>query len=290
MARPLPLPDPHRSGSNGNHPVRSASAGPLQLHPTPSEDIQGSIDNLELLAENGRAAADLADGLNVLDDGRARAEAAELELLHSENGQLRALCHELEQALQEAAQQINPDLEQQIREYDAVLEEKNEMISQLHQRLHETQTALEETQSSAARAAPTPRQNQGTPPCEEELLALSEGLERERKQLQEDEQTLMEQMREMEVGMARERAEIARQRNDLQRLQSEIRHELERLERNGAVQSKIDGLKSRLQHATARRGAAPGSKPSGPAPQGATPAAPPRKEGLMGRLFGRGGE
>ncbi len=99
----------------------------------------------------------------------------------------------------------------------------------------------------------------GPAPREDELLALSEELERERRQLQEDELTLMEQMREMEIGMAKERAELARQRNDLQRLQGEIRHELERLERNGALQSKIEGLKSKLQDATTRRGAAPGS-------------------------------
>lgn len=288
MARPLPLPDPHRSGLNGNHHGRSASAGPFQIHPPPPEDAPCAIDNLELLAEEGRS-ADRAGGLTVLDDGRARAEAAEREHLRTENAQLRALCYELEQALQEAAQQFNPDLEQQIREYEAILEEKNELIRQLHQQLQETQAALEETKSNGDRAASS-RQNQGAPPCEDELLALSEELERERRQLQEDEQTLMEQMREMEVGMARERAEIARQRNDLQRLQSEIRHELERLERNGAVQSKIEGLKSRLQDATARRGAAPGSKPASPKPPVAPPAAPSRKEGLMGRLFGRGGE
>jgi chromosome segregation ATPase len=125
-------------------------------------------------------------------------------------------------------------------------------------------------------------------------LALSEELERERRKLQEDEQTLMEQMREMEVGMAKERAELARQRNDLQRLQGEIRHELERLEKSGAIQSKIEGLKNKLQDATTRRGAAHGAAvhPSAqPVAQPATPAAeaqqaPAKKDSLMGRLFG----
>ena len=68
--------------------------------------------------------------------------------------------------------------------------------------------------------------NTGPAPCEDDLLALSEELERDRRQIQEDEQALMQQMREMEVSMARERAEMARQRNDMQRLQSEIRHEI----------------------------------------------------------------
>jgi hypothetical protein len=100
----------------------------------------------------------------------------------------------------------------------------------------------------------------------------------------------MEQMREMEVGMAKERAEMARQRNDLQRLQGEIRHELERLEKSGAMQSKIDGLKSKLHDATTRRGASRGSAAgapgaaTGPAP--AAEAAPARRDSFMGRLFG----
>lgn len=260
MARPLPLPDQHRSGTNGNLSGRPAPAGPLHLHSAVVEETQPPED--------------IAAGATTL-------ASAEIEHLQAENEQLRALCQELEQALQEATQHLQPDLEQQIREYDAVLEEKNEMIRQLHQQLHEAQAALEAKVSQPA--PPPPRQHQGPAPCEDELLALSEELERERRQLQEDEHTLMEQMREMEVGMARERAELARQRNDLQRLQAEIRHDLERLERNGAVQSKIENLKIKLQDATARRGAAPG--PTGASGQSAAPA---RKEGLMGRLFGQG--
>jgi chromosome segregation ATPase len=221
-----------------------------------------------------------AEGISAA--GAATLAPAEVEHLQAENEQLRALCQELEQALQEATQHLQPDLEQQIREYDAVLEEKNEMIRQLHQQMQEAQAALEAKASQLA--LPPPRQHQGPVPCEDELLALSEELERERRQLQEDEQTLMQQMREMEVGMARERAELARQRNDLQRLQAEIRHDLERLERNGAVQSKIENLKIKLQDATARRGAAPG--PTGASSGQAS--SPGRKEGLMGRLFGQG--
>jgi chromosome segregation ATPase len=256
MVRPLPLPDPHRSGTNGNPLGRPSSTGPFHLSPVAVDETSGLIDNLELLADDSRT--------------RNAADAAEMEHLRGENAQLHALCRELEQALQEAAQQYSPDLGQQVREYESVLEGKNDKIRQLHQQLQELQAALEEAEERARQAVPPSRQ-QAIVPREDELLTLSEELERERRQLQEDEQALMEQMREMEVGMARERAELARQRNDLQRLQSEIRHDLERLERNGAVHSKIEDLKNRLQDATARRGAAPS-----------------RKDGLMGRLFGRG--
>ena len=121
------------------------------------------------------------------------------------------------------------------------------------------------------------------------MLQLSEDLERERRQLQEDEQALMEQMRQMEMTMARERAEMARQRNDLQRLYGEIRHEMERLERNGALQTKMDELKAKLQDVQNRRGASPGAgKATTPTPANGSPtaAAPPKKDGFMGRLFG----
>jgi chromosome segregation ATPase len=159
------------------------------------------------------------------------------------------------------------------------------MIRQQHEQLQELQAVVAEMECQPG-SRPT---NSGPAPREDDLLALSEELERDRRQIQEDEQALMQQMREMEVSMARERAEMARQRNDMQRLQSEIRHELERLERNGALQSKIEGLKNKLSDATTRRGSAPAAasgQPMQPAAP-ASPAAPSRKEGLMGRLFGR---
>jgi chromosome segregation ATPase len=264
MARPLPLTDSRRNGTSSAHGAHSTSLEPLHLHSSSEDEIQEPTD-------------------------RPQVAKAELDLIRAENSQLRALCQELEQALQEAAQQLRPDLDQQIQEYEAVLEEKNEMIGRLHQQAQELQAALgSATTGSAAPAAPSGAEQQGKLPSEAELLALSEQLERERRQLQEDEQTLMDQMREMEVSMARERAELARQRNDMQRLQNEVRHELERLERDGGIQSKIEDLRNKLQDVTARRGAPPasGNKSS----TTASPASPSRKEGLMGRLFKRGND
>jgi predicted nucleic acid-binding Zn-ribbon protein len=285
MARPLPLSETIRGRTNGSHAGRPGTAGPIHLHPDPVEEGQGPIDCLEMLDE----------GRTRYSEPQAKpsaADFAELEHVRAENVQLRALCQELEQALQEAAQQIRPDLEQQVHDYEAVVEEKNDMIRQLHQQIQELQAALEEAEARTGQPAPAPVPvHQGETPSEAELLALSEELERERRQLQEDEQSLMEQMREMEVSMARERAEMARQRNDLQRLQGEIRHELERLERDGGVQSKIDSLRSKLHDVTARRGAAPmpSANKSAPPPSQANA---PRKEGLMGlgRFFKRGND
>jgi predicted nucleic acid-binding Zn-ribbon protein len=261
MARPLPLTDSQRNGTNGFHGARTAPLESLHLHSSSEDEIREVAD-------------------------RTDSAAADLELVRAENAQLRALCQELEQALQEAAQQLRPDLEQQVREYDAVLEEKNELIGRLHQQVQELQAALESAKASPAPAVPSSTEP-GKLPSEAELLALSEQLERERKQLQDDEQTLMDQMREMEVSMARERAELARQRNDMQRLQNEVRHELERLERDGGIQSKIEELRNKLQDVTARRGAPPAS---GNKAATTASASPSRKEGLMGRLFKRGSD
>src|SRR5262249_14834059 len=154
-------------------------------------------------------------------DNAVASAPPEVDALREENAQLRALCGELEQALQEATQHTGEAAiyEERIRDYEALLEEKSETIRGLHQQLQDAQAALEDQGSRPARP-------QGPVPREDELLALSEDLERERRQLQEDEQSLMEQMRQMELSMAKERAEMARQRNDLQRLYGEIRHEL----------------------------------------------------------------
>jgi chromosome segregation ATPase len=274
MARPLSVPESQRGGSNGR--------------PSSTE-----INLTELAADPARRTKSRPDVVHDQHQGEER--------LRAENAELRALCYELEQALQEASQPNSGDGTAQLREYESMLEEKTETIRNLHQQLQETQAALAEVETQASQAIESvqsgqaPQRPAGPVPREEELLALSEELERERRQLQEDEQTLMEQMREMECGMAKERAEMARQRNDLQRLQGEIRHELERLEKSGAIQSKIEGLKNKLQDATTRRGAAHGAvvHPSAvPVNQAATQAAdgaqqaPAKKDSLMGRLFG----
>jgi chromosome segregation ATPase len=226
-----------------------------------------------------------------LDDAPSSASATssdELEQLRQENDQLRTLCADLEAALHEATQG-NPDLaayDERLREYETLIDEKNDTIRRLHQQLEEAEAAQqrEDVPTSARRTA-------GPLPQEDELLRLSEELEAERRQLQEDEATLMEQMRQMEMSMAKERAEMARQRNDLQRLNGEIRHELERLEKNGALQSKMDELKEKLKDASTRKGAAP--TPVGkPASSAALPNAntqPPSGKpasGILGRFLG----
>lgn len=258
MARPLPAPSSTPGGFNGSTNGRSSAAAVLHAEAS------------EIPAE---AEADEAPD-----------EAQELEQLREENAQLRSLCLELEQALHESATRGPGSGDERVTEYEALLDEKTELIRQQAEQLQQLQAEAEAKHS----ARPS---NGGPAPREDDLLALSEELERERRQLQEDEQSLMQQMREMEVSMAKERAEMARQRNDMQRLNGEIRHELERLERNGALQSKIEGLKSKLTDATTRRGsahAAPTMQPTQSIAAAPTPPPPVKKEGLLGRLFGGG--
>src|SRR5262245_53270520 len=127
-----------------------------------------------------------------VDDHSSQELLVELDNLRSENSQLRQLCGELEQALQEATSG-GPDVtayEEKMRDYEALLEQKSDSIRQMHQQLQDAQAALEE----AGNRPPAGRRT-GPAPAEDELLQLSEDLERERRQLQEDEQPLMEQMR-----------------------------------------------------------------------------------------------
>jgi chromosome segregation ATPase len=243
-----------------------------------------------------------AGGMTSVLKSKTRAEVdadllAELDSLRAENGQLRSLCVELEQALQESSQFSNQDdseMEARYRELESLVEQKSETIRQQHQEIQRSQSLVAELENQLANIVSARPTYSGPAPREDELMRLAEELERERRQLQEDEQTLMEQMREMEMGLARERAEIARQRNDLQRLQVDITHELDRLEKSGAVQNKIDLLKARLQDASTRRGMAPGSNNSQRAAQQSNDPAPEEKPapsrgtGIFGRLFGGG--
>jgi chromosome segregation ATPase len=215
-----------------------------------------------------------------------------IETLKEENESLRGIVAELRQMLEEGGGGGGGDAEafaEREREYEAMLDEKTEIIRQVHAKMHELEKELEAKKN----IVPTPDR--------EELLALSDELERERcqleqerrqhesdaNQLREDEESMMRQMREMELQMAKERAELARQRNELQRLHSEIRHELELAQRDAAVNERLKLLQRR--HKEVEEGTA-GGPPGGPKTAGPKP--PPTKKesgsgmSIMKRLFG----
>jgi len=170
-------------------------------------------------------------------DPATSGDAAEMEHLRLENAELR-------QNLENAQSQGNQAALDRQKEYEGLLEEKSELIRNLHLKIQELE----------AQKQPAPQT-----PKEEELLALSEELERERcqlhqerreieeerRQLREDEESMTKQMRDMEVQMARERADFARQRSELNRVSEEIRREMENIERNGLLNQRLGQLRQR---------------------------------------------
>lgn len=217
-----------------------------------------------------------------------------IETLKEENESLRGIVAELRQMLEESGGKQGGGEEafaEREREYEAMLDEKTEIIQKLHTRIQD----LEKQLSEKAAIVPTPDR--------EELLALSDELERERcqleqerrtlesdqQQLREDEESMMRQMREMELQMAKERAELARQRNELQRLHSEIRHELELAQRDAAVNERLKLLQRR--HKEVEEGSQTPGGETKPIPK-----TPPTKKdsgsgsgmSIIKRLFGGG--
>jgi chromosome segregation ATPase len=250
MARPIPV-DPlhHRNGNNGTHGLLNRVA---------------ECEASRLSAGEGPMSADTESWQD-----KPGFDAA---ALIRENEQLREQMAEMERLLNGLKQEAEQALANQQREYENLLEEKSELIRSLHRKLHELQER-----------PPNPT----SAPREEELLALSEELERDRAQLKEDEAALMEQMGQMEVQMSRERAELARQRSELQRLQNEIRHELERASRDAALRERLAPLQRRQQEMNRRSGP---SHESVPVPE--EKALPPRNDncprdsGIFRRIFG----
>jgi DNA repair exonuclease SbcCD ATPase subunit len=218
----------------------------------------------------------------------------ELEGLRAENNELRSIIAELRQLVDEAATKGEETWAERQKEYESLLDEKTETI----------RVQAEKIQELENRPPPGP-----ATPKEEELLAMSEELERERCQMQqerrqleedrnqlaEDEQTMTQQMREMEVQMAKERADMARQKTELQRIHDEIHHELEKIERNGQLNQRLGQLRQRYQEVSARSGS---TGESSGAMQSLPPADEPeppktdlkkRDSGLLRRFFGQGG-
>ena len=279
MALPISPADAHRNGAPPT-PDRRPSIREDALRAAGLE-ILADDDRLQTelgrLADESRKVREELEGQ--LDATASTPGAEALERLRTENerlshkvGELELICEEMqkEQAAWESRQ----------REYEGLLEEKSEVIRELHRRLHE--------QPERAAAG-------GAAPREEELIALSEELERERRQLKDDEETLMQQMRQMEVQMSRERAEMARQRNEFQRLQNDVRHELELAARDATLRDRLAPLQRRHGEMVNRTGGGPRTAAQETAPaavaepepiQEATPRSARKDSSLFRRLFG----
>jgi chromosome segregation ATPase len=246
-------------------------AAGLELLPD-DDNLQAALGKL---ADETRKVREELEGQ--LDATASTPGAEELERLRSENGELSRRVEDLERICEEM-QKEQTAWESRQREYEGILEEKSEVIRELHRKLHEQ-----------PERGPT-----GATPREEELIALSEELERERRQLKDDEEALMQQMRQMEVQMSRERAEMARQRNEFQRLQNDVRHELELAQRDATLRDRLAPLQRRHGEMMNRAGG-PRPQLQEQAPQGRELGAEmdqldesgqKKESGLFRRLFG----
>ena len=282
MAKAIPNPEPQRPAGGPSGPGDWDDPLARELAGFPGGSHQG-VDPLSSVG------------------GAPAVDPLEVEGLRAENTELRSIIAELRQLVDEAATKGEETWAERQKEYETLLDEKTVTI----------QTMAEKVQELESRPPPGP-----PTPKEEELLAMSEELERERctlqqerrqveedrNQLAEDEQSMTQQMREMEVQMAKERADMARQKTELQRLHDEIRHELEKIERNGQLNQRLGQLRQRYQEVSARTGGS-GETPAGGI-AGISPAAPaapaqpaakgepvPKKKdsGLLRRFFGQGG-
>ncbi len=300
MAKAIPNPERSSNGTNHQqllHDFHEERAG-RRLQPSNGTP---HLSNLEFWGEENPLASgaeelaaqdpELLKTLGISPAGAADAPASEADALLAENVELREIIADLKAQLEGTEQRIGAQFADRNKEYDQLLDEKSQMIRDLHLQIQE----LEQQPTVPA----TPK--------EEELLALSEELERERCQLQqerraleeerkqftEDEQIMTQQMREMEVQMARERADFARQRSELNRIQDEIRRELENIERNGLLNQRLGQLRQRSAEVSVAKGsgqyhqAAEGENADPNAPETANGQPEPRRrESFLGRLFG----
>jgi hypothetical protein len=205
----------------------------------------------------------------------------QVDSLRGENARLRTTVKELEAAIEELEHTSQSATGSRLKELEAIVEQKDEVIRELHQRLNGGAAPESEEVMEKGVTVSALRER------EEEMLALSEDLERERKQLGEDEKALMQQMREMEIQMSRERAEVARQRNEVQRLHNELSHELELAQRDAGLRERLAPLARRQQESSSRRGTPQKNDQGGPAPQGGAKSQDEGGGGFLGRLFGR---
>jgi hypothetical protein len=298
MVKSIPNPDVPANGTTAKHLMPETSENPGLRNGQGS----GSSGYLNLWESDRQGLAgedpELLKTLGINPAGPV--DNPELEQYRHENGELRSIIAELHDQLEAYRQQeqagLQDRLQDRLKEYESLLEEKSELIRTLHLKVQELE------------ARPLVPQT----PKEEELLALSEELDRERcqlqqerrqleeerKQLADDEELMTKQMRDMEVQMARERADFARQRIELNRIYEEIRRELDNVERNGLLNQRLGQLRQRFQDvANGHSGPNPGlrsasrpavSIPETPPAEGAAPTEEPakRRESFLGRLFG----
>jgi hypothetical protein len=158
----------------------------------------------------------------------------ELQALRKENEQLRLALATSDDAAGASGPQAATEEVQRLRDEVALLSnllrEKDALVEELQQRLVPTvprsRSDLENYEAEL---------NDFRKQLEEDRLKVGE----EREQQRQHRQELDEATREMEMEMSRERAELARERTRLERLRSDVRIELERIQRDAEVHNRL---------------------------------------------------
>lgn len=312
MAKAIPNPESPRTGGSPGQRSLSPHEHSLKHGGLPEPSALDAWGTDDLMPREGEDLGSEPQGLlsprepSGLEPAGGEIDAGADPRLLNENLELRGIIADLQQELEAAHSKSEHEWTERQKEYENLLDEKTDTIRSLHLKLQEYQELHEKLQRP-----PTPK--------EEELLAMSEDLERERcqlqqerrevdeekRQLKEENDSSMEDARRMEMQMARERADLARQKNELQRLNEEIRQELDRLERDRGLSDRLQQLRHR--HLEAMKGKSsmmgpPQSKPN-PSPKtqlsidldseaGKAAEDDPKKKkdsGLFRRMFGQGG-
>ncbi|MFN4260035.1 MAG: hypothetical protein ACK4RK_12135 [Gemmataceae bacterium] len=286
----------------------STSHARLGLEESPRNDWEKSMhqEGRTITTSNNEGHADLNPAI-----------VEEFTRLRAENEELRGLVQELQQILEESESRDRDTWTDREREFEQLLDERQnawlererefeELLADKSETIRQQFIKIQTLEAELANAGGSGGGG-GLNVTEQDLLDLSDELERERcqmaqerralederRQFKEDEEAMMRQMREMEVQMARERAEMARQRNELQRLHSEIRHELELAQRDATLNERLRMLQRRHQETGGSGGRGSGEYAVGGSSSVPTdqPTPPPGKKdsGLLRRFFGSGG-
>jgi SMC interacting uncharacterized protein involved in chromosome segregation len=210
---------------------------------------------------------------------------AELEVLRMGNECLQQIVAERDQQLAELTERVaaRPPIDPQAATANAA------EIEELRAQLRDKDALVEELRASQAAAASASFPGVADRDYEAELTEFRRQLEADRQGLNEEIQQLRtrnaelnEVAREAELQLSRERAQLARERVQLDRLREEIRHELERAERDADVRERLVAVE-RLKDEVAERHRPPGAGPGVPPPssQRENGSALPRWRGLL---------
>jgi SMC interacting uncharacterized protein involved in chromosome segregation len=195
---------------------------------------------------------------------------AELEVLRMGNECLQQIVAERDQQLAELNQRLAatpPPAEPQAAAIDPA------EIEALRAQLKEKDALIEELRASqAAESAAFPGVADRDYEAEltefrRQLEADRQGLNEEIQQLRTRNAELNEVAKEAELQLSRERAQLARERVQLDRLRDEIRHELERAERDAGVRERLVAV-DRLKDEVAERHRPSGNGAGVPPPSG----------------------